>query len=178
MDFRPKKMTIAEICPRNATLLPDRLVGESTQESDVGRAPTQAAEGLGADPGEGSPSGPRDKMARVADKAETVERTQKVEVFIGRSNFSKGCDLSLTCVAPRIRCWGAVRDLRGRPHFPPTEEAVLVAFSSRNDVPAVSVASGKSLLFAGMRPQLATQSRSTGADAGRYAKVLRKNPPL
>ena len=30
MDARPKQLTIAEICPQNAFLLADRLVGEST----------------------------------------------------------------------------------------------------------------------------------------------------
>ena len=125
MNIRPKKMVIAEICPQNAFTSADRLVGASTQGSDFGGASTRAAQRLGIDSVEEALPGPRAKMAGVADNAETIEQIQKFEAFSGRSNISESCDLNLKCVAAGIRCWGTFGDLRGRPHFPPKEQAVL-----------------------------------------------------
>ena len=62
-DICPAGLMMADRCPQNAFVLPDRLVGESTQLSYFGKASTLAAERLGVDPGEGPPARPRAKMA-------------------------------------------------------------------------------------------------------------------
>ena len=44
--------------------------------------------------------------------------------YPSRSNIPISRDQSLQCVASGIRCWGALCDLRGSPHFPAVEEAI------------------------------------------------------
>ena len=63
-------------------------------------------------------------MARVPDNAESTGRIQRFEAFGRRSNVLKSRDLTLKCVAGGIRWRGTFRDMRGKPHLPPTEEAV------------------------------------------------------
>ena len=98
-----KCMVIAEICPQNASVLADTLVGKSAQKSVFGLASMHAVGQLGADPTEGSSSGPRAGMFRVADNAATVEQMQRFEASSSRSNGSKSCDLSLKSAAAGIR---------------------------------------------------------------------------
>ena len=123
MDIRPKEMMMSESYPQNALVLADMLVGESTKQSDFGRTSRDASGQPWANPTKGLSSGPGAKVARVADNAETVEQIQRFEAFSSRSILAKSCDLSLKCVAAGIRCRAIFRDLRRRPHFPPTEEA-------------------------------------------------------
>ena len=123
MDIRPKEMMMSESYPQNALVLADMLVGESTKQSDFGRTSRDATGQPWANPTKGLSSGPGAKVARVADNAETVEQIRRFEAFSSRSILAKSCDLSLKCVAAGIRCWAIFRDLRRRPHFPPTEEA-------------------------------------------------------
>ena len=167
MGSRPKEMKIAGICPQNAFALADGPVGEFTQKSDSGRASTRAAERLEADPTEGSSSGPGANMARAEDNAETVEQKQGFEAFSSRSNILKSCDLRLKRLAAGIRCWGAFRDLMGRPHFLSTEEAVLAwpaRFPAGRTFLQYLPHLEKACFRAATRPQITNQGRSTGGE--------------
>ena len=106
-------------------------------------------------------------MARVPDNAASIGRIQRFEAYSGRSSVLKSCDLTLKCVAAGIRWRGTFRDMRGKPHLPPTEEAVFFLvgiFPSWQNFSAVSAAPGEILLVAGIRPQLSNQGRGKGGE--------------
>ena len=124
-DMQRRDISMAEINPNSAFELADRITGTSVNETMMGRASRNAARAAGVEAEEMLKGGPRRKMAKIADKAESYEQIQKFEAMGSRANVMRSCDLSLKSVASGIRCWGSFCELTGRQHFPPTEEAVL-----------------------------------------------------
>ena len=68
---------------------------------------------------------PRSSMAKIANRAESLQQMQKFEALGSRASFMRSCDLSPRSGASGNRCLGNSYELSGQRHCPPTEEAVL-----------------------------------------------------
>ena len=105
-------------------------------------------------------------MARVPDNAATIGRIQRFEAYSGRSSVLKSCDLTLKCVAAGIRWRGTLRDMRGKPHLPPTEEAVFfwsAYFPAGRTSQQYPPHLGKSCLLLGCDPNCQTKAVAKAA---------------
>ena len=110
-DMQRRDISMAEINPNSAFELADRITGTSVNETMMGQASRNAARAAGVEAEEMLKGGPRRKMAKIADKAESYEQIQKFEAMGSRANVMRGCDLSLKSVASGIRCWGSFCEL-------------------------------------------------------------------
>ena len=64
-------------------------------------------------------------MAKIAERAESLEEVQLFEALGGGANVMRSCELGLRLVASGTRCRGDFCELTGRQHPPSSEEAVL-----------------------------------------------------
>ena len=124
-DMQRRDISLAEINTTSAFELADKIAGASVDETTMGRAAREAASAAGISADEIMKGGPRKKLARIADRAESSEQIQRFEAMGSRANIMRSCELSLKSVASGIRCWAHFCQNSGRQHFPPTEEAVL-----------------------------------------------------
>ena len=106
LDNGRRKLMLADICLMNAFSMADRLVGESTQVAEFGRASTQATGRPGIHSGEAASGALRARMADVTERAESIEQLQKFRASDERTDVLRSWDLSLKCVAAGTRCWG------------------------------------------------------------------------
>ena len=102
-DMQRRDISMAEINANSAFGLADRITGASVDETTMGRASGNAASAAGINADEMLKGGPRRKMARIADKAESREQIQKFEATGSKANVMRSCDLSLKSVASGIR---------------------------------------------------------------------------
>ena len=86
---------MADINPSSAFELADMKAGASVDETRMGRASREAASAAGVNLEEILKGGPRRKMARIADRAESFEQSQKLEAMGSRANVMRSCDRSL-----------------------------------------------------------------------------------
>ena len=77
-DMQRRDISMAEINPNSAFELVDRITGTSVNETMMGRASRNAARAAGVEAEEMLKGGPRRKMAKIADKAESYEQIQKI----------------------------------------------------------------------------------------------------
>ena len=122
---RTRETTLAQMHPCNAFELAGAVAGSSADAPQMVKASEQAAREMGLE-GDGAPrGGPRNKMARIAARAKSLEEIQRFAAMSGRTNVLRSCELSLKSVAPGIRCCVDFSELAGRERFFPSEEAVL-----------------------------------------------------
>ena len=127
---RHRERLLAEICPTNASVLAERLVGGTTQVTDFGRASAEAGGRLRMNPGEGATGGPRAAMARVAEKAESVEQIQMFETFFRANEHSEKMWPELKLRGGRHQMlWGVLRPA-GRIIFPTNCGSALSSWSA------------------------------------------------
>ena len=101
----------------------------------------------------GIKGGPGMKMAR----AESVDQMHKFETFAERVSITKGCELSLKCVASGIRCWGAI------PSYRRGSLGAASIFLRWRNFPAMPPLFGKSLQPPGIQPRMRTDSCNAGS---------------
>ena len=118
--------------PRNAFELAD-MVADAAQ---VGKASKQAAREVGQDDDEAYRGGPRNKMARIAARATSLGEIRRFEGTSGRTNVLRSCGLSSESVASGFRSRANFRQLAGREHFAPPDEAVLARLAYFSAGPA------------------------------------------
>ena len=126
-DMRRKELLLSLENPKSAFEVAELVADSSVNETSLGKAHLGAAGNAGLEADETLQGGPRAKMAKVAARAESVERILLFEATAGRTNVMRRCELSLKSVASGIRCWGTFCELTGREHSPPTEEGALAS---------------------------------------------------
>ena len=95
---------------------------EDAQASDMGRRERAIAH---LNPQAAFPGGLRNKIVEAVGTADSFEEIQRFEAIRGRVGVLSSRELSTKCVAAILRCRGTLREMTGRPHLPPTEEAVV-----------------------------------------------------
>ena len=90
--------------PRDAFELAGMIAGGSVESTQMGKASTDAARGVGLEDADDSGGGPRNKMAKVAARASSREDIQRSEATTGRANATRSCALSLKSVASGNIC--------------------------------------------------------------------------
>ena len=124
-DNRTRESTLAQMRPCNAFELAGAAAGSSADAPQMGKASKQAACEVGLEDDGAPRGGPRNRMARIAARAASLEEIQRFAAMSGRTNVLRICKLSLESVAPGFRCCGNFPELAGRGHFSSSEEAVL-----------------------------------------------------
>ena len=84
---RYEEITIAQLSPKDASVLADRFVGESGKTTDFGRAKTRAARQLSVDQGEKGSEGPGAEVAGAGERTESIEQIRRYRAVFGRVNI-------------------------------------------------------------------------------------------
>ena len=105
------------------------ISADAAKESELGRAFLAQAGELGLSADECDNMGPRDKLRRISETANSVEQISLFSQAGAQLNLLRNCDASLRSAAAGIRCRGCFCDVTSRAHFPPTEEGVLARSS-------------------------------------------------
>ena len=101
--MRRRELLLSLEDPRSAFDLADMVAGSSVDSTKLGKAHLEAAHDAGLEPDVASSGGPRAKMAKVASRADSVERILRFEATAGGANVMRSCELSLQSVDSGIR---------------------------------------------------------------------------
>ena len=95
---RRRVLAISQLNPQGTFETADMIAGDSVATSMMGRTSLGASRAVGFDHHEAGTGGPRIRMAKVAEKAESIVDIRRFWAFTGRANVLRNCELSLRCV--------------------------------------------------------------------------------